>query len=76
MTNFQQFKEYLRKFRLVLFGVMGKLGMEIFVGGEMKLSELRSHLEHIKSFWIQCVTLRSFRNKRSYQIIISHILTN
>jgi hypothetical protein len=74
MSRLNKLKAYLIKDKIVVFTVDTKQGRQLYIGGEMKPSELRPHLQKVQLIKVQPVFLRAFQNKRSYRIILDEIL--
>jgi hypothetical protein len=74
MSRLSKLKAYLIKDKIVVFSVDTKQGRYLYIGGEMKPSELRPQLQKIQLIKVQAFFLRAFQNKRSYRIILDEIL--
>lgn len=76
IANFRRLKASLSREGIAIFGAKSKEQYELFIGGEMKPSELRAHLHKINQIRVQSAFLRVFPNKRSYRIIIEEVLNH
>jgi hypothetical protein len=74
IVHFRRLKAFLSRDKIAIFGARSKEQYELYIGGEMKGSELRAHLHKINQLKVLPVFLRVFQNKRSYRMITEEIL--